>query len=104
MAKRFLPLKAETKFDEFYAILMSGDGIRKDNGAHDYYDIIPRERISVTNGTVGFGDYKHTSFADDVLKDVIKHLKKEGYIVHAKPSSDVYTGKNKAVTYYLAGE
>ena len=49
MAKRFLPLKAETKFDEFYAILMSGDGIRKDNGAHDYYDIIPRERISVTN-------------------------------------------------------
>ena len=104
MAKTFVPLKTEAKHEEFYKILMSGNGIRKDNGGHDYYDIIPRERISAANGTVGSSDYNRTSAADDVLKDVIKVLKKEGYIVQTKLCSDIHTGRFKAVTFFLAGE
>lgn len=104
MTKIFKPLLASVKNEEFKDILMSGDGIRKDCGGHDYYDIIPRENISSTNGTVGCGTYRRTSAADEVLKDVFRQLKKAGYIVQSKPSSDIHTGRFKTTTFYLAGE
>lgn len=104
MTKKFKPLMANVKEEEYIDILMRGDGIRKDNGGHDYYDIIPREKIPFSNGTVGCGDNKHTSAADDVLKDVLRKMKKNGYIVQSKPCSDIHTGRFKATTYYLAGE
>lgn len=104
MTKSFKPLMASVKNEEFKSILMRGDSIRKDNGGHDYYDIIPREKIAVSNGTVGCGDCKRTAAADEVLKDVLRQLKKDGYIVQSKPSSDNYTGRFKTTTYYLAGE
>ena len=104
MTKKFKPLMANVKNEEFYGILISGNGIRKDNGGHDYYDIIPRDLLPTSNGTVGCGDHMRTSAADEVLKDVLRQLRKEGYIVQSKASSDVYTGRFKATTYYLAGE
>ena len=104
MATNFVPLKAEAKHEEFYKILMSGKGIKKDNGGHDYYDVIPRHFIKGSIGTVGSSDYKMVSAADDVLNDVVKTLKKEGYIVQKKTCSEIYTGRFKAVIYYLAGE
>lgn len=104
MTKSFKPLMASVKNEEFKNILMNGDGIRKDNGGHDYYEIIPREKIAVSNGTVGCGDHERTSAADEVLKDVLRNMKKNGYIVQSKPSSDGYTGRFKTTTYYLAGE
>lgn len=104
MEKTFKPLMAKVKEEEYIDILMRGNGIRKDCGGHDYYDIIPRERITTSTGTVGCGDNERTSAADEVLKDVLRNMKKNGYIVLSKPSSDIYKGRFKATTYYLAGE
>lgn len=104
MTKSFKPLMAKVKEEEYIEILMRGDGIRKDCGGHDYYDIIPREKIAVSNGTVGCGDHERTSAADEVLKDVLRNMKKNGYIVQSKQSSEIYNGRFKTTTYYLAGE
>lgn len=104
MITLFKPMRAENKELEFTEILLSGKGIKKDAGGHDYYDIIPRDRIAVANGTVGCSDYKRTPSADGVLKKVLKQLEKDGYVVMEKPSQDCYKGRFKATTYYLAEE
>ena len=103
MAKHFNPFFAEDKLNEYVKILMNGDGIRTDKG-HDYSEVIPRDLIKSANGCVGSGDYERLLRADDVLKDAIKTVKKEGYIVLTKDCSDIHTGRFKATTYYLAGE
>ena len=96
-------MMASVKEQEFREVLLSGNGIRKDNGAHDFYDIIERNKISSSNGCVGCGCNKRTKCADGVLKSVLKSLEKEGYIVVVK-TSDIYKGSLKSVIYYLAEE
>ena len=103
MAKTFKPVMATEMTTEFSRVLMNGDGIRTDKG-HDYVEVIPRENIPYANGCVGSANYDRLLRADDVLKDVIKQMKKDGYIILTKDCSDIHTGRFKATTYYLAGE
>lgn len=104
METTFKPMMAIDREIEFKNLLLRGFGIKKDAGGHDYYDIIPRDRIVVANGTVGCSDYKRTPSADGVLKKVLKDLDKDGYVVMTKASQDCYKGRFKATTYYLAEE
>lgn len=103
MTKKFKPLMASAVEEEYTDALMNGDGIRTDK-AHDFFEVIVRDRIAVCNGCVGMGDHKRIHRADDVLKDILKRMRKEGYVIMTKPCSDTYTGRFKATTYYLAGE
>ena len=103
MGNNFKPLMASKMNEDFTNVLVSGDGIRIDK-AHDYCEVIERNKIRSSNGCVGTGFNERLTRADDVLKDVLKQLKKEGYVVMTKQSSDTYTGRFKATTYYLAGE
>jgi len=103
MANNFKPLMASTINEEFTNILMGGDGIRTDK-AHDYYEVIERSALPSCRGCIGTGRYTRVQRADDVLKDVLRQLKKEGYIVLTRGCSDIYKGDLKATTYYLAGE
>jgi hypothetical protein len=102
METTFKPMMAIDREIEFKNLLMRGFGIRKDNGGHDYYDIVERDKIATSTGCVGCSGYKSTKAADNVLKKVIKELDKEGYVVMAKASQDCYKGRFKATTYYLA--
>lgn len=104
MTKKFKPMMAIDREIEFKNLLLRGFGIRKDNGGHDYYDVIERNKIDSANGCVGCGDHKHTKAADNVLKKVLRELDKEGYVVMTKASMDCYKGRFKATTYYLAEE
>ena len=104
METKFKPMKAIDREIEFKNLLLRGFGIRKDNGGHDYYDVIEREKIDSSNGCVGCGYHKHTKAADNVLKKILKELDKEGYVVMTKASMDCYKGRFKATTYYLAEE
>ena len=87
---------------EFKNLLLRGFGIKKDDGAHDYYDIVERDKIATSTCCVGCAGYKSTKAADNVLKKVLKELEKDGYIVMAKACSDIYKGRFKSTTYYLA--
>ena len=89
---------------EFKNLLLRGFGIRKDNGGHDYYDVIKRKNIDLANGGVGYGGHGRTKAADNVLKKVLKQLEKDGYVVMTKACLDCYKGRFKAITYYLAEE
>lgn len=102
MEKTFKPMMAIDREIEFKNLLLRGFGIRKDNGGHDYYDVIERKKIDSSNGGVGYGDHKQTKAADNVLKKVLKQLEKDGYVVMTKASMDCYKGRFKATTYYLA--
>ena len=102
METTFKPMMAIDREIEFKNILLRGFGIRKDNGGHDYYDVIERKKIDTANGGVGYGDHERTKAADNVLKKVLKELDKEGYVVMTKASMDCHTGRFKATTYYLA--
>lgn len=104
MITTFKPMMASVKEQEFKGILLSGKGIKKDNGAHDYYDIVERNNISTSTGCVGCAGSKPTKAADNVLKKVLKELEKEGYVVMTKACSDIYKGRFKSTTYYLADE
>lgn len=104
METTFKPMMAIDREIEFKNLLLSGFGIRKDNGGHDYYDVIERRKIVSANGCVGCGDHKQIKAADNVLKKVLKDLDKEGYVVMTKASQDCHTGRFKSTTYYLAGE
>lgn len=103
MITTFKPMKAEVKEQEFRNILLSGKGIKKDAGGHDFYNIVERECIKDSNGSVT-NDGKTTKCADGVLKKVLKDLEKEGYVVMTKACLDCYKGRFKATTYYLAEE
>lgn len=103
MITLFKPMRAENKELEFTEILLSGKGIKKDAGGHDYYNIVEREYIPNSNGCVTNKEFS-TKSADGVLKKVLKQLEKDGYVVMAKPSMDCYKGRFKTTTYYLAGE
>lgn len=104
MFTTFKPMKASVKEKEFKNALLHGYGIRKDNGGHDYYDVIERCNIDTANGGVGYGGHAHTKAADNVLKKVLKELDKEGYVVMTKASQDCHKGRFKTTTYYLAEE
>lgn len=104
METTFKPMMAIDREIEFKNLLLRGFGIRKDNGGHDYYDVIERKKIDSANGCVGCGDHKHTKAADNVLKKILKELEKDGYIVMVKACSDIYKGRFKSTTYYLAEE
>lgn len=104
METTFKPMMAIDREIEFKNLLMRGFGIRKDNGGHDYYDVIKRKNIDSANGGVGYGDHERTKAADNVLKKVLKQLEKDGYVVMTKASLDNYKGRFKATTYYLAEE
>ena len=104
MEKNFKPMMAIDREIEFKNLLLRGFGIRKDNGGHDYYDVIERKKIDTANGGVGYGDHERTKAADNVLKKVLKDLDKEGYVVMTKASMDSYKGRFKATVYYLASE
>ena len=103
METLFKPMRAENKELEFTEILLSGKGIKKDAGGHDYYNIVEREHITKSNGCVTDKEFT-TKSADGVLKKVLKQLEKEGYVVMSKPSMDCYKGRFKTTTYYLAEE
>ena len=103
METTFKPMMASVKEQEFKNALLHGYGIKKDNGAHDYYDIVERNKIATSTGCVGYSKIT-TKAADNVLKKVLKQLEKDGYIVMAKGCSDIYKGRFKATTYYLAEE
>lgn len=102
MTTTFKPMMAIDREIEFKNLLLRGFGIKKDNGGHDYYDIIERKMIDTSNGGVGCGEHEHTKCADGVLKKVLKQLEKEGYVLMTKASQDIYKGRFKATTYYLA--
>jgi hypothetical protein len=104
METTFKPMMAIDREIEFKNLLLRGFGIRKDNGGHDYYDVIERKKIDSSNGGVGYGDHKHTKAADNVLKKVLKTLDKAGYVIMTKAAMDGYKGRFRAVTYYLAEE
>ena len=103
MNTEFKPMRAENKELEFTEILLSGKGIKKDAGGHDFYNIVEREHVKDSNGCVT-STGKTTKCADGVLKKVLKDLEKEGYVVMSKASLDCYKGRFKATTYYLAEE
>ena len=103
METTFRPMMAIDREIEFKNLLLRGFGIRKDNGGHDYYDIVERNKIATSTGCVGYSKIT-TKAADNVLKKVLKELDKEGYVVMAKASQDCYKGRFKATTYYLAEE
>ena len=103
MNTEFKPMRAENKELEFTEILLSGKGIKKDAGGHDFYNIVEREHVKDSNGCVT-STGKTTKCADVVLKKVLKDLEKEGYVVMSKASLDCYKGRFKATTYYLAEE
>ena len=96
-------MRAENKALEFMEILLSGKGIKKDAGGHDFYNVVEREYITKSNGCVTDKEFT-TKSADGVLKKILKQLEKDGYVVMAKPSMDYYKGRFKTTTYYLAGE
>lgn len=104
METTFKPMMAIDREIEFKNLLLRGFGIRKDNGGHDYYDVIERNKIDSANGGVGYGDHEHTKAADNVLKKILKELDKEGYVIMTKACSNTYTGRFKSTTYYLAEE
>lgn len=103
MNTEFKPMRAENKELEFTEILLSGKGIKKDAGGHDFYNIVEREHVKDSNGCVT-STGKTTKCADGVLKKVLKQLEKEGYVVMSKASLDCYKGCFKTTTYYLAEE
>ena len=103
MITLFKPMRAENKELEFTEILLSGKGIKKDAGGHDFYNIVEREYVKDSNGCVT-STGKTTKCADGVLKKVLKDLEKSGYVVMSKQSTDCYRGRFKTTTYYLAGE
>lgn len=103
MITTFKPMRADRKEQEFKEILLSGKGIKKDAGGHDFYNIVGREHVKDSNGCVTSTE-KTTKCADGVLKKVLKDLEKEGYVVMSKPSLDCYKGRFKTTTYYLAEE
>ena len=103
MITLFKPMRAENKEKEFTEILLSGKGIKKDAGGHDFYNIVEREYITNSNGCVTDKEFT-TKSADGVLKKVLKQLDKDGYVVMTKACSDIYKGRFKATTYYLAEE
>ena len=103
MNTEFKPMRAENKEKEFTEILLSGKGIKKDAGGHDFYNIVEREHVKDSNGCVT-STGKTTKCADGVLKKVLKQLEKDGYVVMSKASLDCYKGRFKATTYYLAEE
>lgn len=103
MRNEFKPMRAENKELEFTEILLSGKGIKKDAGGHDFYNIVEREYIKDSNGCVTDKCFT-TKSADGVLKKVLKQLEKDGYVVMTKACSDIYKGRFKATTYYLAEE
>lgn len=104
MEKDFKPTMAEQIEEKFTTTIMNGDGIRKDNGGHDFFEVIPRNIIKTANGGLGGSDYERLVPADKILKRVILKLEKDGYIVLQKPCSDLYKGRFKTTVYYLAGE
>lgn len=104
MEKNFKPMMAAQVEEQFTNILMNGDGIRKDNGGHDFFEVIPRASVRVSNGGVGCSGYEQLQPANKILSRVILKLEKEGYIVLQKPCSDSYKGRFKASVYYLASE
>ena len=101
MRNEFKPMRAEDKEFEFTELLLAGYGIKKDNGGHDFYNIVERDDIEKTNGCVT-DKGRCTHSADSVLKKVLKQLEKDGYIVMAKASLDCYKGRLKTTTFYLA--
>ena len=101
MITLFKPMRAENKEIEFTEILLSGNGIKKDAGGHDFYNIVEREYIQSSNGCVTDKCFT-TKSADGVLKKVLKQLEKDGYVVMTKACLDCYKGRFKAVIYYLA--
>lgn len=103
MITTFKPMRAEKKEQEFKNILLSGKGIKKDAGGHDFYNIVEREHVKDSNGCVT-STGKTTKCAEGVLKKVLKDLEKEGYVVMSKASMDCYKGRFKTTTYYLAEE
>ena len=103
MNTEFKPMRAENKEKEFTELLLSGKGIKKDAGGHDFYNIVEREHVKDSNGCVT-STGKTTKCADGVLKKVLKQLEKDGYVVMSKASLDCYKGRFKTTTYYLAGE
>lgn len=103
MITLFKPMRAENKEKEFTELLLSGKGIKKDAGGHDFYNIVERKDIPNSNGCV-VNNVATTKSADGVLKKVLKQLEKDGYVVMAKASLDCYKGRFKATTYYLAEE
>lgn len=103
MNTEFKPMRAENKELEFTEILLSGKGIKKDAGGHDFYNIVEREHVKDSNGCVT-STGKTTKCADGVLKKVLKQLEKDGYVVMSKASLDCYNGRFKTTTYYLAEE
>jgi hypothetical protein len=94
-------MRAENKEKEFTELLLSGKGIKKDAGGHDFYKIVERKDISSSNGCV-VNNVTNTKSADVVLKKVLKQLEKDGYVVMTKASQDCHNGRFKATTYYLA--
>lgn len=102
METTFKPMMAIDREIEFRNLLLRGFGIKKDNGAHDYYDIVERDKIATSTGCVGCAGYKSTKAADNVLKKILKELDKEGYVIMTKACSNTYTGRFKSTTYYLA--
>lgn len=103
MITLFKPMRAENKEKEFTELLLSGKGIKKDAGGHDFYNIVEREYITNSNGCVTDKEFT-TKSADGVLKKVLKQLEKDGYVVMTKACMDCYKGRFKATIYYLAGE
>lgn len=104
MEKTFKPMMAIDKEIEFKNLLLRGFGIRKDNGGHNYYDVIERNKIDAATACVGYGDHKHTKAADNVLKKVLRDLDKDGYVIMTKACLEYYKGRFKSTTYYLAEE
>lgn len=102
METTFKPMMAIDREIEFKNLLLIGFGIRKDNGGHDYYDIVERGKIETSTGCVGCAGCKTTKAADNALKKVFKELDKEGYVIMTKACSNIYTGRFKSTTYYLA--
>ena len=96
-------MMAEKKELEFTKILLSGKGIKKDAGGHDFYNIVEREHIKNSNGCVTDKEIT-TKSADGVLKKVLKQMEKNGYVVMTKACMDCYKGRFKSTTYYLAEE
>ena len=101
MITLFKPMRAENKEKEFTGLLLSGKGIKKDAGGHDFYNIVERKDIPSSNGCV-VNNVATTKSADGVLKKVLKQLEKDGYVVMTKASQDCHTGRFKTTTYYLA--
>ena len=103
METTFKPMMAIDREIEFKNLLLKGFGIKKDNGGHDYYNVVERENIKESNGNVTNNE-KTTKSADGVLEKVLKELEKNGYVIMSKASLDCYKGRFKTTTYYLAGE